>query len=260
MTRRFITCGFALALGCLLGCGPTAPTTSTATPPTYVALSGRVVEAVFFPVKDARVEIIGGPMNGSVAMTDSGGYFLFNEVTGALQVRASKDGYVPATKDVTHTRSVDLELTYAAPPVTGVYRLTFTASPSCQLPDEARRRVYTTTINQGIGGVALAGAQFYTDGYCGVMNSFDALVHGNTVILSVDGAGDCGIAEQLANTRYLELWGRAEVTLTDPIASAAYDGTVSVVTSPGHDSHPIATCTASDHQLLFERNVAPLRK
>jgi hypothetical protein len=68
------------------------------------------------------------------------------------------------------------------------------------------------------------------------------------------------VIEELANMRYLSLSGTAEVTLTDSISACAFAGTVAVVTSPDDSSNPIATCTASDHQLVFERIAAPSRR
>jgi len=267
------------ALGCLaivagwtIGCSGktstvTSPTTATITAPLgpYI-LSGRVQEAGYFPVTDAHVEIIGGPMSGRVAVTNSSGDYIFDGVTGALQVRASKDGYVPATENISYnTQHMDFMLRYGAPPsvVGNVYRLTFTPSPSCQLPDAAKRRTYTATITSGgfdnRAIVTLTGAQFWTGSYCGPMNSFDALVHGSTVSLSNYG-GDCGVIEQLGNTQYLSLWGGAEAVLTDSISTAAFVGNVAVFTSPNDMSPPNATCDAADHQLVFERIVAPSRR
>jgi hypothetical protein len=134
--------------------------------------------------------------------------------------------------------------------VTGVYRLTFTAAASCQLPDDAKHRTYTATINQAGTTVTLTDAHFWTDGYCGVMNTFDGYVQGDTVSLS-DWGGDCGIEEQLASTRYLKLWGTAKGLMTEPIP---FNGSVSVVTPDGsNESKPIAACTAPDHQLVFEK-------
>jgi hypothetical protein len=83
------------------------------------------------------------------------------------------------------------------------------------------------------------------------MNSFDAFVYGNSVSLA-DWGGDCGIIEQLGNMRFLKLWGGAEaIVVTDPIPGA-FSAYVSVGSDPDTKT-PIATCTASDHQLMFER-------
>jgi len=43
----------------------------------------------------------------------------------------------------------------AAGPIDGVYRLTFTAAPSCQLPDDVMRRMDTATITT-FGGATVA--------------------------------------------------------------------------------------------------------
>jgi hypothetical protein len=140
--------------------------------------------------------------------------------------------------------------------VIGVYQLTFDASPSCDLPEESRHRTYTATIGP-VGTpptVTLTGAPFYTGGYCGAMNTFDARVRGNTLFFS-DWGGDCGIVELLANSRFLTLWGSAEATVTDRI-TGLFNGYVSIAAGPpdGSDiSKPTAICTAIDHRLVFER-------
>jgi len=135
--------------------------------------------------------------------------------------------------------------------VAGVYRLTFDASPSCDLPEEASHRTYTATIGdlRGYPTVFLTDAQFYTDDYCGVMNRSDARVIGNTLLLD-DYAGDCGIIELLPNSRFLKLWGGAKATITDDRITGLFNGLVNI----GSDlSKPTASCTATDHRLVFER-------
>jgi hypothetical protein len=148
--------------------------------------------------------------------------------------------------------------TRSPPPaaIGGVYRLTFDASPSCDLPEEARHRTYTATIDPfalyGIPTVTLTGAQFYTGGYCDTDNRFLARVQGNTLFL--DG-GECGIVELLPNSRFLTLLGRAEATVTDRTITGAFNGSVSIGAGPpdGSDSSkPTATCTATDHRIAFE--------
>ena len=48
----------------------------------------------------------------------------------------------------------------------GVYSLTFTASPSCNLPDDAVKRTYTATIAQTDAAltIVLSGARFGSSG------------------------------------------------------------------------------------------------
>jgi hypothetical protein len=219
---------------------------------TYI-LAGRVIEAVDVPLEDVRIELIGGPMSGRVMMTDSNGNYLFMGVTGVLQVQASKDGYVAATQSVSSGPEVlNFVLVPSVPnaAIGGVYRLTFIAAASCELPDDARRRTYTATIDQAgaRAKVTLSDAQFSISSYCGRMNTFDALVHGNTVSLS-DWGGDCGIIE-IANGRYVTLWGTAEAIIGTDSIQGPFNGSVGIGVLPDNS---IATCTAPDHQLVFER-------
>jgi hypothetical protein len=151
-------------------------------------------------------------------------------------------------------------------PIGDVYRLTFDASSSCELPEEARHRTYTATI--GPWGeaafplkVTLTGAQFYVDGYCGEMNSFDARVQGNTLFLS-DYGGDCGVVELLPNQRFLDLWGEGSVTGSDRM-TGVFNGSVRVAPGPPNgsaSSTPTASCTATDHTLALERTSSATSK
>jgi hypothetical protein len=150
------------------------------------------------------------------------------------------------------------------PHVGDVYRLTFDASPSCELPEEARHRTYTATIAPWSEErfplrVILADAQFY-GGYCDGA-SFDARVEGNTLFLS-DYGGDCGIVEVLPNQRFLYLMGEGEVTGNDAM-TGVFNGFVSIAPGPPNgsaSSKPTASCTASDHTLTLERTSSATSK
>ena len=227
---------------------------------TYI-LAGQVTDADS-PINGVRVELVGGPMSGRVVMTDSFGRYAFNGVTGALQVRATKDGFPSAVRDVPpDTEHVNLVLTTGVPPadVEGTYRVTFTAAPSCQLPDDAMRRTYIAAIKQTghRAIVTLSGAQFYGGDYCGAMNSADAEVHSNTVSLS-NYAGDCGIVELLSEKRFFSLWGTAELVVTESGLAGPFAGLVRIAPGPPDGSPastPTASCEAPDHQLVFERTL-----
>jgi hypothetical protein len=233
----------------------------TVLPDGTVIVSGRVTESGAFPIVEARVELVGGPMNGRVAMTDQFGQYVFTAVAGVLQVRATKDGYVAATQSVTgNPEQVNIELTPAVPyaAVGGVYRLVFTSSDSCHLPEEAVSRTYTATIDQAGARltVRLSDAQFGT--YFGATwNTFYGRVFGNTVSFTLnagyDALYDGGVAEKLADTRYLMLAGTADADVTGSTMSARLAGTVSILTSPNNIWGPSLTCAASDHHLTFTR-------
>ena len=227
---------------------------------TYI-VSGRVTEAGNLSVTDARIEVIGGPMNGRAAMTDQSGRYAFNGVAGVLQVRATKGGYVAATQNVTgDSEQVNIELAPAAPyaSIGGVYRLTFTASQSCQLPDDLASRTYTATIDQAGARltVTLSDAQFGAY-FSRTWNTFSGRVLGNAVLFTLNGGYDAiyngGVSERLTDTRYLNLAGTADATVTGSTISAKFAGTVSILTSPDNIFGPTSACAASDHHLVFTR-------
>jgi carboxypeptidase family protein/Big-like domain-containing protein len=236
---------------------------------TYI-LSGRVTEAGDLPLAGVRVETIGGPMSGRVAMTSGfSGDYAFNGVSGVLQIRATKDGYQPATQNVSQdTEHVNVELAPTVPYASlgGVYSLTFTASPSCTLPDDAVTRTYTATIDQRGAPLTifLSDARFLTSGQV-TSNQFFGRVLGNVVSFTLltyycpDYVG-C-VTEKLADTRYLSLTGTAKAVATVSGMSAVFAGAVSVTNSPdGRESQPIAACSASDHHLIFTRNAGTSSK
>jgi hypothetical protein len=71
---------------------------------------------------DARIEIISGPMNGRTTTTDEGGNWTFNGVSGVLQVKATKEGYIPAVQDVPQPAAGDYGIAICGPglvPVSG---------------------------------------------------------------------------------------------------------------------------------------------
>src|SRR5207247_1389348 len=132
-------------------------------------------------------------------------------------VRATKDGYQPATQNIAQDpEHVNIELTQAAPlaSVDGVYRLVFKAADTCQLPDDAVSRTYTATIKQVSARltVTLSDAEFGT--YFGqTWNAFSGRVQANAVTFTLNAGYDAlyngGVAERLSDARYLLLTGTA---------------------------------------------------
>jgi hypothetical protein len=236
---------------------------------TYI-LSGRVSEQGSLEVADARIEIIGGPMSGRAVMTNQSGEYAFNGVSGVTQVRATKAGYLPATQNVSQdTEHVNIELTPSVPyaVVAGGYRLTFKASSSCHLPDDAVSRTYTARIDQRSSNldITLSGAQFATWGSV-TWNEFSGRVLGNTVSFALyDAGGSCiygydgCVVEKLAENRYLSLVGTTSATPAGSAMSAAFAGSVNLTASAYGPFPPIATCAASDHQLIFTRTTTTFR-
>jgi Bacterial Ig-like domain (group 2) len=230
---------------------------------TYI-LSGFATEADALPIAGVRVETIGGPMSGRVVMTNEAGNYAFNGVSGVAQVRVTKDGYQPVTQTVLQdTEHTDVVLVPSAPyaSIGGIYSLTFTASPSCNLPDDAVTRTYTATIDQRGAPLAivLSDARFFTSGQL-TSNQFFGRVLGDAVsftLLTYYCPYYVGcVIEQLADNRYLSLAGTAQAIVTTPgEMSAVFAGAVSVTSEvPSYSpTKPIAACAASDHHLIFTR-------
>ena len=268
ISQTGLVTGVNLGRASILAYAP--PTSRSATlsvtvlPPGAYILSGRVTEVGNYPLADARVELVGGPMSGRAAMTNQSGDYVFNGVSGVQQVQATKAGYVAAAQPVPQdTEHVNLDLTPSTPyaSVGGTYRLTFKASDSCHLPDEAGRRSYTATIRQVSPGavlaVTLSDAQFGTY-FSQTWNSFSGRVLGNAVSFTLNDGYDAlylgGVAEKLAETRYLMLGGRAAATVTGSTIPATFAGAVSLITSPNNIWGPSVTCAAPDHQLIFTKS------
>jgi hypothetical protein len=235
---------------------------------TYI-LSGRVTEARDLPIAGVRVETIGGPMSGRVVMTDAGGFYAFYSVSDVAQVRATKDEYQTATQNVSQdTEHVNVVLTPSVPYASlgGVYSLTFTASPTCNLPDDVVNRTYTATIDQRGAPLTifLSDARFFTSLQL-TRNQFSGRVLGHAVSFTLDDdfyySGVPSLVEVLGDNRYLLLTGRAEAIAAESGMPAVFAGAVSVTNSPEDPgSQPIATCTASDHHLIFTRPATTLSR
>jgi hypothetical protein len=228
---------------------------------TYI-LSGRVTEPGNAPMADVRIETVGGPTTGRVAMTDGSGNYAFNGVSGVGQVRATKEGYEPAIQVVTpDTEHVNIELTPNLPYASlgGSYSLTFTASPSCSsLPDDIKQRTYAASIDQRGASltVVLSGAQF-ANASAGFPPRFSGRVLGKAVSFKL--ADDqyyygANVVEQLAPDRFLSLAGTAEAIATEAGMSTLLAGVVRL-TARVVGGAPIALCTAPDHRLIFTRPV-----
>ena len=136
-------------------------------------LAGNVRESTF-AIANSTVEVVGGPYGGK-SVISAGSYRLYG-VVGDLQVRASAGGYVAQTTQVNvspfttprRDSTLNFDLTPVIPDLslTGNYRVTLTASPSCTtLPAEIGARQYTAAITQNGPALAivLGGAEFATN-------------------------------------------------------------------------------------------------
>jgi hypothetical protein len=207
-----------------------------------------------FWLPDARVEAASAAGTYSTT-TGTTGWFTLPGV-GAVTFRVSKDGYEDAVTQVTvdHDQRVTLDLRRRQQPgaIIGVYTLVFTASPSCTLPPDARRRSYTAQIEDGrvVGFpedlvVMLNGADFEWDeaGFFGARD-------GTVVRFQITDEYEARLVviEHLG-TMHMAYRGIATGVVSDRTIVATFDGRVRL--SGGAE---LATeCSAADHRLEFTR-------
>ena len=179
----------------------------------------------------------------------------------ALTVKGQAALTAPTQSVTQDTEHVDVRLTPNAPSASlgGVYSLTFSASSSCNLPDDAVKRTYTATIDQKDAAltIVLSDAQFGSSGQR-ILNRFSGRVLGKAVYFTLSDPMyygfyyGAGFVEKLADNRYLSLGGTAEATATDAGMSAAFAG-VARISNQANGSSKGAVCAASDHRLVFTR-------
>jgi hypothetical protein len=245
-------------------------------------LAGNIRESTF-AIGNSTVQVVSGPYSGKSVI--SSGFYRLYGVVGDLQVRASADGYVAQTTQINvppfTTPRKDSTLNFDLAPVipdlslTGNYRVTLTASPSCTtLPAEVGTRQYTAVITQNGPAltIVLGGAEFATVSGR-PYNQFTGRARSNAVELTVGStyyyyyySSSLGFAERLLTgpvgqwgfnaTRYLTVVGSAQGSASASSFSTAVNGTLSVVDAPngwtGRQT-TIASCRAANHQLAFVR-------
>ncbi len=238
-------------------------------PPGTFVLSGRITEPINLSVGGATVQAMDGPYAGRSQTADAYGNYKLSGIAGSLTLRVGKDGYLPSTQviNVVSRQKLDVELQPATAPaaVAGDYSLTVTASASCQLPDEARNRMYSAEIvQQGAGiTVTLGGANFASSGPGAPGNRFTGRVVGNVVnfVLGYDDYyGIYDVVERLAPTTYLTFGGSATEQAGQTTMSASLVGTVAVFETsnwPDYNRKTVAACTANDHLLTLTRGGSP---
>jgi hypothetical protein len=247
---RLVGSGVAI-ITARLPSGPTG-TLSLAVNP---MVGGRITEAGEFPLAQVQVTIIGGPQDGQVTTTDQYGQYSVGGAAGAQQVRAAKDGYVTVTVNVgSNPTRVDIVMSPSTPyaDLHGSWKVTFSTSPSCQLPQDVMTRTYTAAVQQNNARLTInfSGATF--DPGPPVENWMFGRVYGNTVNVDVGSVDDSCFyyhqcfAELLADGRRFTLSGTAAGSTDGSALSLLFAGAVTL-------APPNVTCTAADHHLSFTR-------
>jgi hypothetical protein len=208
---------------------------------TYV-LTGAVTEAGF-PVVQATVTTTSASGTRSTLSRDDGSFTLL-PLAGDVVLRTEKDGYETqvARMTVDRDQEVSVDLRRRGEGMTGVYKLTVTASPSCNLPSEIIKRDYVTRVSEQSGLVVVQIG--VPSPWYGGTNTLTGTRQGTALRLTVDDFG-----EIVNRTWELSFEGIAEGTLESGRASARLNGRVGVYTFPGGSKY--ATCDAADHLLEF---------
>ena len=142
------------SLGLAGGCGersPLAPTPPPVPIPSTLLVTGWVGHTTFQPCRDCTVEVLDGPGAGTSVSTNHDGNFSVRIAGGSgFTLRASKDGFRPATQVATDSGWVVLVLESVQPPLNlaGTYKMTFEAGNACaDVPAEIRRRDYVVSLS-----------------------------------------------------------------------------------------------------------------
>jgi len=253
---------------------PTGPTRTSPSPGTFV-VSGVVVDTLQRPLADARVEVLGGALLGSVTMTDMEGRFSFPTPIAATEVttiQVSREDYKPAIVPVRQSALLRVMLVPSVfADLIGSYTLTLQAAATCsELPVPLRTRVYVASIalptsNEFRFTTSLAGSKFQF----GYSTFFGALSADSAkfFISSWDAFNwwleDQPIIEQLDPDGHLSVFGTATVRVSAgaPLV-APLDGNWSycAASAPGGGQNWPLTCRvapvecrSTEHRLTLTR-------
>jgi len=242
-SRSVAVCAIAIAASIVsVGCGdakspsPVAPTspnqpTAPAQPtPALSSLSGLIQDTAFRGLPDARVEITEGSQAGAFTMTDHLGQFKMpGPFSGAVTVRASKEGYFPATQKIEgppYSIGLRLKPTGPSADIIGEYSLTLVADSACTaFPDTARKRTYTLAIGPHprsslplLYEGTLSGARFHPPtGF-----HFEIGVSGSIARFLIGEYG-FGFVEDLGSGS-LEIWGVVDAFVSRSSSSGSFVG------------------------------------
>ena len=257
---------------------PTAPSSVTPSSPpvlTTFNLTGTVQDTVLRPIKDARVEIVDGPLVGQSTATDGTGAFAFVDLTPAAAIvtlRVTKQGYLPATTmGRNNAKAYAALIADALIDLSGEYQITFTAANSCgEIPGPLRRRSYAATIERssiyGPGLVISLNAASLFPHY----DSFSGTVAADAIRLFVFSrfAADIWLEDlpiiDRVDSSFVSFMGTALGPSTPGAATASlpFDGTIAYCPSaadplrgdfPLQCAVPLIECRSNQHQVTLTR-------
>ncbi len=238
-----------------------------------------MTDTAFRPLTGVRIEIVGGPEDGTWTTANAAGAFsfaagAFNDTT---QVRAVLAGYLTATETVRRCSTcldyyAYFSLAVPVPPVSlaGNYNLTFEADSTCpDLPAEVRIRSYTASVtadnsdpstpSDTLFSVVLNGASFVEN-----FGSFWIGVAGGYLAFSFE---DPGLVEELGPNTYVAIGGVASANVGTSASriTVPFDGSIEylraatankfVLLGTTECSFPLAraSCMSKNHRLTLTR-------
>jgi len=240
---------------------PLARVMMTVVPPGKYLVLGSVSEPGPEPIPAASVEVVSGVDVSTSAITTANGAFVL-PVSGDLQLRTSKPGYVTDTRSlaVNADQRLGIELQPETPPASigGTYQVTLQAAPGCQLPADAMTRRYTANIEETGAKVigTFSGAQFVSSAYIITTPSLAGRVIGTSVTFSIaydDYYGIFDVLEKISDSLFLGFYGDATGDLRNDVIDTRLSGTLSAYGGSPYDrnSKLIGTCKSDAHRLTF---------
>ena len=201
---------------------------------------GSVNDTAYRPVGQSTLEVVDGPQAGAVTTTDNAGNYAFTTTfTESFTLRASKDGYLPATAWVEgklgiSSSGASLRLASPTAPVdlAGNWVVTLTADTVCtNLPAIARTRTYPVTITRGTFQSttfqgAVTGSVFFV-GSSIRYDRFVAGVFGDFVRFSFYSPDlDNGLVEEVGPDSYVTITGEADAVVAGSTVDVPFSGYV----------------------------------
>ena len=227
-------------------------------------LSGTVSEAGM-PVPDALVELLDGSVGVKSTRTDASGVYRLFGVAGAVEIRASKDGYTTQVNRLNVAENTDSDFVLRSTlteSLTGTYTLTLTAAARCPsgnswaLPADVRTRRYTAAVTQDgprlhvtLGGATLK------DG------SLSGRIEGNRVTFDIRGvdiyfsyyyylASAIDLLEEVSPLQSLIASGHVTATASGTRIAGTLSGVVALV---ANSNHQFTSGCRGEHSFVMER-------
>jgi hypothetical protein len=268
--RRLVCLLAVCALGCNEDRLPTPAPSPTPVPPAGYRVMGWVYDTAAHPLADVRIEVVEGARAGESVTTDAQGqYRLPGVFTGAVSLLATKSGYLPLTKRAEDSSQSQQYVTFAlvvdgpTADITGNSVVTITADASCrEIPDTARVRSYSATVGRVSSTLPysyvgiLGGATFFPS----TQNDRIYLpVAGDVARFLVDPYEDgVIIAEEVAPSTYVSIWGIGDLSVTASGLSGLIAGEIAYCTNPARSNNyscltPDSKCQSTSHRVAFVR-------